>query len=588
MLDAVDHRDAQAFLPFLQHPDTSVKELAILHAASFLDSTIVPSLFALNTPEAIYAIGQQQSKSNLPGLYEIVMLQTDAQLVESTFTAIAKSADSIQVAEFIPYLIASCEVNPMWAAFHAIPSRANLQPLVPVAFEQLKCEKQDFRLAAAHFLSRSKELNLTAFSDELFDAWNGETDIEVKIALSLAFRNCPTPETAGFLNREVRAQGDERVRINLLRSAIALKVCEERALIDLLSDQGTGIAMLAGNELGKIGWNAENNELLQQLDLNFEGKLARMSARLQFALNDVPVYDELIELAALETNAYRKSAILQVLSNSPLAAEYIALHIDSSLPKVVQTTAIDALFTMKRSGLLPRDFNFNSVIKEGIATRDEGVLAAVGAYLQVADASEFKEEEQLLREQLPYLELPKEVETYNELVKAINHLYGDSLETVTPNYNHPIDWELLSLYGDTIHVELQTSAGTMLLELYPTMAPGSVASFVRLALDGFYDGKYYHRVVPNFVIQTGCPRGDGWGGVDYSIRSELAIERYQTGSIGMASAGRDTESCQWFITHSPTPHLDGRYSIFGQVTAGMDVVRQTSVGTAINKVVIKE
>ena len=184
------------------------------------------------------------------------------------------------------------------------------------------------------------------------------------------------------------------------------------------------------------------------------------------------------------------------------------------------------------------------------------------------------------------LTIPKEVETYNELVKAINHLYNDSLETVTPDFNHPIDWNLLSNLGDTISCQLQTSEGTIRLELYPLMAPGSVASFVQLASEGFYDGKFYHRVVPNFVIQAGCPRGDGWGGVEYSIRSEFSLHDYRTGSIGMASAGKDTESCQWFITHSPTPHLNGRYSIFGQVTAGMDIVRRTKVGTRIEKVII--
>jgi cyclophilin family peptidyl-prolyl cis-trans isomerase len=91
-------------------------------------------------------------------------------------------------------------------------------------------------------------------------------------------------------------------------------------------------------------------------------------------------------------------------------------------------------------------------------------------------------------------------------------------------------------------------------------------------------------VVPNFVIQTGCPRGDGWGGIAESIRSEFSPKPYFPGSMGMASSGKDTESCQWFITHSSTPHLEGRYTLFANVTEGMDVVDRIDIGDKIHSV----
>ena len=92
--------------------------------------------------------------------------------------------------------------------------------------------------------------------------------------------------------------------------------------------------------------------------------------------------------------------------------------------------------------------------------------------------------------------------------------------------------------------------------------------------------------MPNFVVQGGCPRGDGWGGEAYSIRSEFSPRRYKTGSIGMASAGKDTEGTQWFITHSSTPHLEGRYTLFAEVVQGLDVVHQLEVGDTIISVEI--
>jgi cyclophilin family peptidyl-prolyl cis-trans isomerase len=131
---------------------------------------------------------------------------------------------------------------------------------------------------------------------------------------------------------------------------------------------------------------------------------------------------------------------------------------------------------------------------------------------------------------------------------------------------------------------ITTTKGRIVIELFVNESPGSVENFFSLASSHYYDGKVFHRVVPNFVIQGGCPRGDGFGGEDYSIRSELGPLRYKEGSVGMASAGKDTEGVQWFITHSPTPHLEGSYSIFGQVTEGMDIVNAIEVGDVIEKI----
>ena len=98
-------------------------------------------------------------------------------------------------------------------------------------------------------------------------------------------------------------------------------------------------------------------------------------------------------------------------------------------------------------------------------------------------------------------------------------------------------------------VSIDTDKGAIELELFPQHAPKTVNNFVFLAQEGFYDGVTFHRVEPNFVVQGGDPRGDGWGGPGYAIRTETSLESYERGSVGMASSGKDTEGCQFFITH---------------------------------------
>ncbi|MFL6216208.1 MAG: peptidylprolyl isomerase [Blastocatellia bacterium] len=135
---------------------------------------------------------------------------------------------------------------------------------------------------------------------------------------------------------------------------------------------------------------------------------------------------------------------------------------------------------------------------------------------------------------------------------------------------------------------IHTKKGDIRIELYVRDAPMTVDNFIQLARKGFYDGLEFVRVVPNFVIQGGDPRGDQNGGPGYQIRDEINLRRYETGTVGMALSGRDTGSSQFFITHAPQPHLDGGYTVFGQVVEGMDVVNRIARGDKMERIEIIE
>ena len=133
-----------------------------------------------------------------------------------------------------------------------------------------------------------------------------------------------------------------------------------------------------------------------------------------------------------------------------------------------------------------------------------------------------------------------------------------------------------------------TEKGEIEIELYVDLAPLTVLNFMDLARDNFYNGLVFHRVVPNFVAQGGDPRGDGWGGPPWFIRCEYSPEPFVRGTVGIATSGKDTGGSQFFITHSPQPHLDGRYTVFGQVVNGMDVVDRLVPGDVIEQILIQE
>ncbi|MEB3230204.1 MAG: peptidylprolyl isomerase [Leptolyngbyaceae bacterium] len=133
---------------------------------------------------------------------------------------------------------------------------------------------------------------------------------------------------------------------------------------------------------------------------------------------------------------------------------------------------------------------------------------------------------------------------------------------------------------------METEKGTINIEFFDNDAPNTVKNFVDLANKGFYDGLTFHRVIDNFVVQGGCPQGTGTGGPGYKIKCEINPNKHEAGSLSMAHAGKDTGGSQFFICHSPQPHLDGVHTVFGKTT-NMDVVNAIRQGDKMLSVKIE-
>lgn len=134
---------------------------------------------------------------------------------------------------------------------------------------------------------------------------------------------------------------------------------------------------------------------------------------------------------------------------------------------------------------------------------------------------------------------------------------------------------------------LETAKGTIKFELKESEAPITTRNFITLAEKGFYNGLTFHRVIRKFMIQGGCPKGNGTGGPGYTIKDEFHPElKHTKGAVSMANAGPNTGGSQFFITEEPQPHLNGHHSVFGQVTEGQDVVEKIKQGDKILKVTI--
>jgi cyclophilin family peptidyl-prolyl cis-trans isomerase/HEAT repeat protein len=165
----------------------------------------------------------------------------------------------------------------------------------------------------------------------------------------------------------------------------------------------------------------------------------------------------------------------------------------------------------------------------------------------------------------------------------------DARNQTVATRNRPADYKrALARARQRVQAVVTTDKGAFTIELLPAVAPLTVDNFVALARRGYFNNVTFHRVVPNFVVQGGDPRGDGNGGPGYQIRCEINEAPYGRGAVGMALSGKDTGGSQWFVTHAPQPHLDGGYTVFGRVTEGLEVIDRITRGDRIISINVTE
>lgn len=274
-------------------------------------------------------------------------------------------------------------------------------------------------------------------------------------------------------------------------------------------------------------------------------------------------------------NAYEKGDYLHVLNDIDFLKMAPSLISDSELHYVVRNTLLELL--IEKSNLEQKEV----WIDYGLISGDVALQSiAAGAIVK----HQIKKPLFVSRckDLLGSLNLPEKLETHLEIKKAFEWMLGKEMPFKKYTHNRPVNWEEVCQIPQNQKVLIETSLGNIVLECFVNDAPATVWNFLKLVDEGYFDEKNFHRIVPDFVIQGGCPRGDGWGGSDWVQRSEWShYRRYLEGMVGVASVGRNTENVQFFINSEDSPHLDGRYTIFGKVVEGLDVVREMKKGDII-------
>lgn len=517
----------------------------------------------------------------------------------------------VQVADIKPYLTAR-HPSVVWAAAYAIArSRA------PAGVRDLiDLEASPALSARPQRPDRRAEMS-APYTDSLSGNQRARAEIARGLAKSAAGDSLGAKAFA-VLARLV-ADVDPHVRINAIRSLGTYGPVAKTSLIYATRDYDPNVRIAAAQSFGTVLSSSNAAELtgLWAADTSLVYRSSLLASAVRAGLRPAELQqwaaspDWRLRAAVASAAGDSLDRAFAISRGAPLTRDPDARVREAAYDAIAPTPSMvpdDAVHAILISGLRDPDFYVRAVVIGKLADRPSAadLSAVLASYSQAGRDS--ANDARLAAIQYVAALWKKDSTSLN--ATWLSHLAqtpvpADPLERAAgkpipvwakwgsvPAVARPLAWyegvvrEILmpAYVGKTVNATINTARGPIRLELFGTDAPITVWNFLSLARSGYYRNTRFHRVVPNFVVQDGDPRDDGNGGPGYAIRDEMNRRRYERGAVGMALSGPDTGGSQYFITHSPQPHLDGHYTVFGRVVGGYDVLDKIVQGDLIIRV----
>ena len=613
--DLIDRWQQDSLIPFLSHRDPSFRVLVTRGFAGMMDEEyiddigqgILDPIVEVRRMTA-YTLGQSRSPQALPFLMKVFEFQDSLGIDPMTFRyaleAVGKCADS----SYLPLLAGISTYQPSDTLLLEGQSLGILNLAEKGYSDSLATERMvryatgmlygpSVRLIAASYLDRGRGLDLSPFRDSLILAFENEQNTGIRMFLGKAIGKAGAP-AGTWIRNAIRKEQDDRVRISLLQGCTSLPLNIRHGIwAASLRDKNELVAQTAADLIMQFGSSRYSETYINWAFANFSPTVyARiLAAGNKYVTNArfLEMIQELIFQRIQSTNdPYIKSDYIMAAGQQLTSARQLLNIDEENAAPVVRTSILEALvMAVDQSGSVGN--REKEYLTDRWETGDVSALSILSPFFvshkrlfpsMTADAALWSG----MSSRIP---MPEGIEARIQVDKAREQLFDIAFDPhfyrQPSSHTHPIDWELYQKLPAEPRAEIITNSGTISITLLKKEAPGTVLNFVQLAESGYYENKLVHRVVPNFVIQGGGNRGDGYGSLDYTIRSEVGPLYYdRSGLVGIASAGLHTESQQWFITLRPALHLNGRYTIFGRLDSGFDIVKDIRRGEVIKSIKI--
>ncbi len=640
VVDLQVRRDGGALVRLLADPSRAVRARAALALGSVQDSAAVPALLIAlgdDAPavraNAAFAVGQSADSTAAAALLAALRTEATAAVKAEIVDAIGKvgggaNGDALLGVPLPP------EVEPVRA--FAVARMATRGALSPAGWQWLAgrlSAPAPVAEGAAYAFARSPHARWSAHAAAVRQAFDGRVgrdgDALVAMHVARALGRLADPTDAPRLITALARADDWRVRQAaagaLGAPAFAGGTVARAALWNALPDEQALVAQTAAEALARgDGAPSASDATAALIAVRYPRGRWTVQAALLPLLARAGRTDAVAGWSARQMDPFARAAALAALGSARDDASLATLLTASGAADArLAGAAVEALrarFAAEpdRVAAAPRYYPaFSAALTRlDLATTTAAAPALADSVFAPLGGPA------LLRDTFGRLDAPADIEPMVEIVRAIGKtrdgeevtfLVGVALDghpatraaardalnerlidgidvSIPPDAARTtpattsIDWTHLARVGPRPRLVLETSRGRVVVEMDTEGAPQTVQLLTTTASGGRYDGVPFHRVVPNFVAQGGdFYRRDGYGGPETPIRSEFSRARYRTGTVGIASSGKDTEGVQFFVTHSPQPHLDGAYTVVGRVVEGQDVVDRLVVGDIVRR-----
>ncbi|MFA5815207.1 MAG: peptidylprolyl isomerase [Bacteroidales bacterium] len=611
--DLADRRDAEGLLPYLKDPDPNYRGEALFCLGSVQAVGIADSIYPAMQMEqervrmiGAWALGQTNHPSAVPILKKVLEKETNSLVRGMCYEALGKCGSEEDL-NFIAAI--DCPLEETEGQAMGI-FRFGLRGITSVTgnSRMLKLISSGTSMAgtiyASYFLGRYAGMDwLRTVPAEVELAWQNERNQEVRSNLIKAVIRAKGEEAWPLVKSILDADADYRVKVNILNSMVLIPWNKaSKTIFQFVEGSDPNLSVAAAEAVQRHAVYTDLSLLLKSIDAtkNWRSRSLLLGKTLELVTGKPGLIKKVEKMIFESVNSAAKPSekawYLKTLMSDPGQYAFVEQQLNSAKDPVVATAAVETLTEMRKSANFAEaskaaassgvdlESEYLRIFKKAIQTGDVPLVALAAGVLRDPKLN-YKEkitDTGFLEATLVKVNHPSKIEAFVELNQTLAWLKGrPPLQVGPPIYNHPISWQTVSRLAPKQKVLIKTSKGEFVVQLNVTWCPGTAAAFADMVESGFYKNFTIHRVVPNFVMQDGCPRGDGWGAPEFTIRSEFSPTPFMEGTLGMASSGKDTEGSQWYITHSATPHLDAKYTNFGFVVEGMEVVHQLEVGDTI-------
>ncbi len=553
-----------------------------------------------------YSIGYFAYSKYEQKLIDAYQIESDAEVKQIILEALGKCGTEKSMAYIASLNIQSSQYNLMIGqgrAFYFLAKRGFVsQQMTDLVFDIISNPDimEEIKLEFSYFLTADKKISLNTNHFQILKAEiQTRQNTYLLCNLIIGLKHYRSQETLSLLKNILNADADYRIKLSALKT---LEIFEYNVSKDVvfkvLQSKIPALEIAAAGFVLKKGNSTDVHKYLSLSDgiKSIQARSILYKAALYYASSKKPITQKIISGYEVTNNIYEKALLLYSLSADPFMYKYVKDETFSTQYKIVSTMGIRALTEMR----LHKDFatvswylaentgddiylDFKLIFKEAMTSGDNAMIYYASKIMNIESLNFFDEftNTYFLNQALSALVIPRDLAAYKELCKTINK-FGS--QNCTENYDVKqveLDWDYISSIPGNQRVLIETNKGNFEITVDVNSAPATVAKFMELVNQKYYNQTYFYDYLPGEAVFNGAKRGDGWLYTNDVLVSELSNNKIVEGAVCFNPLADHYQSFSWFISTTQMPSVNSSATIFGYVTSGMEIVHKLEIGDVI-------